>query len=147
MKLNEASDYFKSLRDETNIKSEIKIYESFIGLLSNLENRSFTDEELHAIECKLDALNLKSHPVNNTKYFRKRLNEFNKYLNDKFSLVSEGYYAAIGISLGVAFGVAFGAVFGMGNGIAIGIIIGLIIGAYMDSSAKKQNRVLTTESK
>lgn len=145
MKLNVAAAFFNSLRIETNKKAEIKIYESFIGLISNLENRNFANEELLAIETKLDELELKSNPENRIKYFRKRLNEFKKYLKDKFSLISEGYYTAIGISLGVAFGAAFGSIFGMGVGVAFGIIIGLIIGANMDSEAKKQNRVLKTK--
>ncbi len=146
MKLNVAADFFKSLRDETNIKSEIKIYESFIGLISNLENREFTEEELKSIEIKLDELELKSNPENRIKYFRSRLNEFKKYLKDKLSLISEGYYTAIGIALGVAFGAAFGSLYEMGIGVTFGMIIGLIIGAYMDSEARKQNRVLKIKS-
>ena len=142
MKLNVASDFFKSLRSETNNASEIKIYERFIGLISNLENRNFENEALEAIETKLDDLKLKSNPPNRKKFFRKKLNEFKKYLSSKFSLISEGYYTAIGISLGVAFGAAFGSVFGLGIGVSFGMIIGLIIGAILDSEAKKQNRVL-----
>ena len=142
MKLNVASDFFKNLGIETNTKSEIKIYESFIGLISNLENRNFANEELQAIETKLDELELESNPENRIKYFKKRLNEFKKYLKDKFSLISEGYYTAIGISLGVAFGAAFGSIYGLGTGVSFGMIIGLIIGAVLDSEAKKQNRVL-----
>jgi hypothetical protein len=70
------------------------------------------------------------------------LNEFKKYLKDKFSLISKGYYTAIGISLGVAFGAAFGSIYGLGNGLTLGMLIGLVIGAILDSEAKKQNRVL-----
>ena len=150
MKLNIAADFFKSLKAEANKKSEIKIYERFIGLISDLENRDIADEELQGIEKKLDLLELKSNPENRTKYFRKRLGEFKKYLRDKLSLISEGYYTAIGISLGVAFGAAFGSIFEIdngGNGVAFGIIIGLIIGVNMDAKAKKQNRVLDAKSK
>jgi hypothetical protein len=145
MKLNEASDYFEDLRIGTNKKSEIRVYESFIRLISNLVNRNLTNEELQSIEIKLDELDLKSNPANSIKYFRKRLNEFKKHLKDRLSLISEGYYTAIGLSLGVAFGAAFGSIFGMGNGIAIGMICGLAIGAYLDYEAKKHNRVLESK--
>ena len=145
MKLNATADFFKRLSIETDRKSEIKIYERFIGLISNLEERRFTHEELQAIEKKLDELDLKSNPENRIKYFRNRLNELKKYLRDNFSLISGGYYTGIGISLGVAFGVAFGSVFKMGVGVALGMMIGLVIGAYMDEEAKKQNRVLKSK--
>ncbi|MBK8555641.1 MAG: hypothetical protein IPL65_07660 [Lewinellaceae bacterium] len=145
MKLHAATDLFKRLSIETDRKSEIKIYERFIGLISNLEERRFTHEELQAIEKKLDELDLKSNPENRIKYFRNRLNELKKYLRDNFSLISEGYYTGIGISLGVAFGAAFGSVFKMGVGVALGMMIGLVIGAYMDEEAKKQNRVLKSK--
>lgn len=145
MKLNAASDFFKSLRVQTNTKSEIKIYESFIGIISNLQERNFTEDELSAIELKLDELDLKSNPKNRIRYFRKSLNAFKSYLRDEFSLTPEGYYAAMGIAIGVAFGAAFGASYEMGFGVAIGMIIGLLIGISMDSAAKKQNRVLRSK--
>ena len=145
MKLNAASDFFKSLRVQTNTKSEIKIYESFIGIISNLQERNFTEDELSAIELKLDELDLKSNPKNRIRYFRTSLNAFNSYLRGEFSLTPEGYYAAMGIAIGVAFGAAFGASYEMGFGVAIGMIIGLLIGISMDSAAKKQNRVLRSK--
>jgi uncharacterized membrane protein YccC len=147
MKLNEATDYFNSLMIETNNKSEIKVYESFIGLISDLENMPFTDEELQAIEIKLDELDLESSPENRIKYLRKKLRNFKRYLQEEFSLISKGYYTAIGLSLGVAFGAAFGTMFGLSVGVSFGMIIGLIIGVYLDSEAKKQNRVLGIKSK
>ena len=145
MKLNAASDFFKSLILKTDNKPEIKVYESFIGIISNLESRDFKEEELQGIEDNLDMLKLTSDPDDRKAYYRKSLNTFKKYLKDELSLITEGYYTAIGIALGVAFGVAFGAAFGMGIGLVLGMVIGLAIGASKDSDATKQNRVLKTK--
>lgn len=145
MKLNIASDLFKSLMTETNKKSEIKVYENFIGILSDLKNRDLSEEQLESMEEQLDFLNLESNPENKRKYYNRKLNEFKKYLKESLSLISEGYYTGIGIALGVAFGAAFGTVFGLSVGIAFGMMLGLAIGAVKDSEAKKQNRVLQTK--
>ena len=142
MKLNAAADLFKSLIAETNHKSEIKVYENFIGILTDLNNRKLNENQLESMEEKLDLLDLKANPENRKKYYRRKLNEFKKFLKEEFSLISEGYHTAVGIALGVAFGAAFGSMFGMGVGVALGMVIGLVIGATMDSVAKKQNRVL-----
>lgn len=70
-------------------------------------------------------------------------------MKDELSLISEGYYTAIGMSLGMSFGVAIGASFGESTGIALGIslgmLIGLAIGRNKDAEAEKQGRVLKTK--
>lgn len=142
MKLKVASDLFENLISETNKKAEIKIYKNFIAILSDLENRKLSKEELEAMEEKLDFLNLQASPENKRKYYSRKLNFYKEYLKEKFSLISEGHYTGIGLVLGISFGVAFGSMFNMGSGLAIGIAIGLSIGAAMDSKAKKENRIL-----
>lgn len=142
MNINEASDFFESQLNRVDKKSEIKIYKTFIGILSDLKKRDLTKEELQSIEEELDTLELKSNPENRKKYFKQKLAAFQEYLKDKLSLISEGYYTAIGMSLGVAFGAAFGAQYDMSMGVSFGMLFGLIIGSYMDSEAEKQNRVL-----
>ncbi|MFT5764373.1 MAG: hypothetical protein ACI8X3_001804 [Saprospiraceae bacterium] len=157
MTINEAYNFFKSLRTETDKKSEIKIYGNFIGILSDLENRDFTEEERQSIEKKLDHLVLKVNPKNRRKYFKNTLNKFKIYLHDKFSLISEGYYTALGMSLGMCFGTTFGVFFGIGffdgpeqsygsgMGLSLGMFIGLLIGHYMDNQVIEQGRVLKTK--
>ena len=145
MKLDVASDFFKSLKTEANKKSEIKVYDNFIGILTDLKNRQLTEEQLESIEEKLEFFDLETNPENKKRYYSRKLTEFKKYLKDKFSLISEGYNAEIGLALGLAFGVAFGSVFGMGVGISLGMVFGLAIGTYMDSEAKKQNLVYKTK--
>jgi len=53
MNINEASDFFKNLTTDTNKKSEIRIYQTFIAILSDLENKNLTEKQLKSIEEKL----------------------------------------------------------------------------------------------
>lgn len=144
MSIKEASDFFEGLLRTTDKKSERKIYENFMGILSDLDNRALDVEQLESIEKELEILDLKANTDNRKRYLRKKLGAFKKYLKAQFSFVTEGYYLAIGISLGVAFGAAFGSAFNVGLGVSFGMVIGLIIGQNMDAKAKKQNLVLKT---
>jgi len=145
MKINIASDFFKILITETEEKSEIKVYEKFIAILSDLKNRDLSQQQKQLIEEKLDSLNFNEKSNNRKKHFKQKLNLFIKFLKEKLSLISKGYYTAIGMSLGMSFGVAFGAAFeNVSYGLVFGMLIGLIIGATMDSKAKKEGKVLST---
>jgi len=145
MHINEATKFFHNLLSKAVHKSEIKIYENFIGILFDLENRDLTKEQIQTLETKLEKLALITYPGIKKKYFKQKLASFKKFLQEELSLISEGYYAAIGISLGISVGLVLGNIFeeiGTSTGISLGIIIGLIIGRIMDSKAKKQDRVL-----
>ncbi|WP_033958896.1 DUF456 domain-containing protein [Psychroserpens jangbogonensis] len=142
--------FFEKLKNETHKKSEIKIYEKFLYILSELKIREFTVDKIQSIEAKLDNLNLKSNPENRKKHYSKGLKEFEDYLREKHSLISIGYYTNIGISTGAAFGTVLGVVLGMrfekslglSVGISIGMLIGLFIGRNMDSKAKATGNIL-----
>lgn len=147
MKINEASDLLKSLIKETTKKSDIKVYQSFLGILTALKNRELTQEDIRSIEEELDILKLKEYPENKKKYLRRKLNEFKKFLKTEFSLISEGHYTSIGIGIGMTMGIAigtsiFGAESGVALGISLGMVFGLAIGRNMDNQAEKENRVL-----
>lgn len=150
MTLQEACDFFESLKNETTKKYEIKVYEKFLHMLSKLKNREFSKDEIQSIETELDRLNLESNPGNKKKYFKKALSTFEKFLKDTFSLTSEGYYTNIGVSMGAAFGIVAGVVFGerfekslgLALGISIGMLIGAIIGRSMDAKAKSEGRMI-----
>lgn len=150
MTLQEAFHFFKSLKNETNKKSEIEIYEKFLYIINALQSRELSIDEIKSIESELDSLNLESNTGNNKKHFKKVLKQFKEYLKEKHSLISAGYYTSIGISLGSAFGVVLGVVFGarfdrsvgLAVGISIGILIGLFIGRRMDSQAKAAGTIL-----
>jgi len=150
MTLQEAYNFFESLKIETTKKSEIRIYEKFLHILSELKNRDFTTDEIQSIETELDSLNLKSNPENRKKYFGKALHKLNEYLKSTFSLIPGGYYITYGIAIGVAFGPVLGVLFGqffekslgISVGISIGIVVGLLAGQYLDSQAKAAGNVL-----
>ncbi|MFT4696926.1 MAG: hypothetical protein ACI9SJ_000042 [Flavobacteriaceae bacterium] len=146
MTIIEASQFFKRVLKETDNKREIKVYNSFIDILSNLKTRDLTEEQFLLINNEIKTLNLKSNPENKRRFFNKKLTIFKRFLKDNFSLITEGYYTTLGISLGMSFGVAIGASFGESTGIAIGISMGMLIGSAIgrnkDLEAEKNNRVL-----
>ncbi len=151
MKIVEATILFESLKSNTSKKYELKIYESFIGILLDLENRKLSAEQLQLIEEELDVLDLKTDVDNRKKYLSRKLEKFKKFLKDEFLLIPEGYYSTLGISIGISFGVVFGVVFdksiGITYGISLGLILGMIIGKLLDSNAEKHNRVLKIKKK
>jgi len=146
MTTDEAIKLFNTLKSQTTKKSELKVYDDFIQTLTMLSKRDLPTGNLISIETKLNDLKLKSNPENKKKYFRKALNSFKEYLKTEFSLVSKGYYTAIGISLGMCFGVAFGSVIqesiGTSSSLVFGMLIGLCIGRIMDIKAEKEGKVL-----
>ena len=150
MTLQEAYNFFESLKTETAKKSEIKVYEKLLHILSELKIRDFSKDKIQSIEAELDSLNLKSNPENRKKYFKKALSKFEKYLKDTFSLTTKGYYTNIGITLGSSFGITLGIIIGerfekslgIALGISIGMLIGIFVGSHMDSQAKTTGKML-----
>ena len=71
MTLQAAYNFFESIKTETTKKSEIKVYEKFLHILSGLKIREFSENEIQSIETELESLNLKSNPENRKKYFKK----------------------------------------------------------------------------
>ena len=128
-------------------KSEIKIYNKFIGILSNLKKREFSPIQIKLIESELeDYFNIKD-VTNKRKHFKQILNQFINYLSNEFSLVLEGHYTSLGVGLGICFGLAFGSIFfnepSKGSiGMCIGMCVGILVGKYLDGEAEKQNQVL-----
>ncbi len=150
MTLQEAYTFIESLKTETTKKYEIKVYEKFLHILSEMKIRAFSKDEIQSIEIELESLNLKSNPENRKKYFKKALSKFEKYLKDTFSLTSKGYYTERAVGLGVLFGVVAGVIFGerferslgLSLGISIGMLIGTFVGRHMDSQAKATGNML-----
>ena len=150
MTLQDANNFFEGLKTETTKKSESKVYEKFLYILSGLKTRTFSEDEHQSIETELDRLNLKSNPENRKKYFKKVLSTFEKYLKDTFSITSKGYYIERCVGYGVLFGVVAGVLFGerfeKSLGISFGICMGMFIGAFighrMDSQAKASGNML-----
>ncbi|RJE73918.1 hypothetical protein [Reichenbachiella sp. MSK19-1] len=143
MTLKKALDYFQTIVSQTSKKSEIKIYNEFIRILTSLEERELLATEIDAIETELKRLNLNATANHNKRYYKKALTQFEKYLKDTFSLTTKGYYTKIGSSLGMTFGLLFGIVFlsshqlstGVALGISLGMFVGLLIGRHLDAKA------------
>lgn len=150
MTLQETNNFFESLKAETTNKSEIKVYEKFLHILTRLKTKEFSNDDLQSIETTLDNLNLKSNPENKRKYFNKALVEFEKYLKETYSLIPKSYYTQIGIAVGMSFGILFGIVFlssferstGISLGLCGGMLVGLLIGRSMDAKAETNGKVL-----
>lgn len=150
MTLQEAHNFFESIKTETSKKSEIKVYEKFLHILSELKIREFSDDEIQSIEAELDLLNIDSNPKNRNRYFRKTLSKFEKFLKDTFSLTTKGHYAELGIALGMGFGVVAGVLIGertekslgISFGISFGLLIGILVGRHMDSKALAEGNVI-----
>ena len=150
MTLQEAYNFFENLKTESTKKHEIKVYEKFLHILNRLKIREFSIDETQSLETELDSLNLASKPENKKKYFKKALTKFEKYLKDKLSLTSKGYYTRLYGGLGLSFGLLFGVVFllswersmGISLGLIFGMLIGSIIGRSIDVKAISENRIL-----
>jgi hypothetical protein len=150
MTLQEAHNFFESLATETTKKSEIKVYNKFMYVISELNTRNFTKEEIQAIETELETFDLKSNRKNNIKFFKKTLRKFENFLKDSFSLTLKGYYTKLGLGLGSSFGILFGVIFlasfdrslGISIGLIIGMLLGLAIGKSLDTKAISKNKAL-----
>lgn len=159
MTILETTDYFKRIAAETQNRSELKIYNEFIAILSDLKNKELSDTQLGEIDKELDRLDLKSFSTKKKKHFRKKLCAFKKYLREEHSLITEGYHRTLGMTLGMSFGVGIGLAIGtsinpesgtsigLSMGIGIGMVIGMMYGANKDAEAKKQGLVLPTKLK
>jgi hypothetical protein len=150
MTLQEAYNFFESLKTETINKPEVKVYEKFLPLLSRLKNRVFSKDEMQSIETALDRLHLKSSPTNRKKYFKKALTEFEKYLKDSLSLTPKRYYTNLYGGLGLSFGLVFGVAIlsnlekslGISLGLIGGMVLGSIIGRNKDAQVKAAGNML-----
>jgi len=150
MKIDITIDLFEGLKARTDKKSEIKIYTKFQDLLISIKNKGLEENQLTAIEEKLDAFDLNSKPQNPRRFFRKKFNALVSFLQKEFSYVMKGYYKglymALGMTFGVAIGASMGASFDQSNGTALGLILGMTIGIVLgqakDKEAEKNGLVL-----
>lgn len=149
MTLPEAYTFFEKLKTETSNKSEMEVYDKILHILTELQRRELSKEEVQSLEKELTDLNLESKPENRKGYFQKVLSKLEKYVKDTFSLTPKGYYTTRGIGLGTSFGLLFGIVFlsrferslGISLGLIAGMILGLIIGRSLDAKAVSEGRV------
>lgn len=147
MKFTEAITFFEGLLKQDSTKSETKIYNNFIRVIKELQERKLTEEELNDFETFLEELKLRFNPENNKKYYKKQFNKFLQFTLKKLNLIQEGTYVALGLSLGTGLGLSLGipilgATYGVTYGMTFGMLIGIVIGTYLEQKAKKEKRVL-----
>ncbi len=150
MKLKYVSNLFENLIDETSKKSEIKIYQEFIQIITSLENKDLSENEIKSIETELDRMKLRSNSRNRKKYYKKALNAFKNYLKETYSLTTKGYYTQLYGGLGLSFGLLFGVAIlsnlerslGLSLGLIGGMVVGSIMGRNKDAQAKISGKTL-----
>ncbi|MBN2806710.1 MAG: hypothetical protein JXR22_08625 [Prolixibacteraceae bacterium] len=150
MTLKNAINLFRRLTAETTSKSEIKVYQDFMKILTNLEKRNLAEPEVESLEKKLDDLELNRTLTNSKKHFKKALQQLKKYLEETFSIISKGDYIIKGITIGATAGLLLGIVFlsglerslGISLGISAGTFIGMIIATYMEAQAKAAGNLI-----
>ena len=149
MKITEAISQVKNAEAFLNKKSIKKSQKEFIAVLTDLENKELTEEEITLTEETLENLLADVNFKENPKEIRRKLNLFKTFLRDKLSIITSGYYTTMGIAMGMCFGIVFGSVIekfiGSSVGMTVGMAIGIIIGKKMDSKAEIEGRVLKTE--
>ena len=148
MKIHQASRIIEDKLEKSVNKSEKKTYHKLLGVLTHLKGRDLSEEQVRSIEEKIDELKLFTYGESTPKETKRSSAEFTKFVSDYLSLISEGHFTALGVSLGVAFGAAIHSVSGhsldLGTGIGIGIAIGAAIGIFMDREAERKNQVLVS---
>jgi len=76
MNIEEAITFFKNLITETDTTSEIKVYEKFNEILSRLQHRDLSIEQVKKIEDKLDTLDVEIPREHRKKYYKRELAKF-----------------------------------------------------------------------
>lgn len=131
MTLKNALNYFKNLLFETSKKSDLKVYQEFIRIITSLHGRNLLESDFQFVEAELDALDLNSTTTSNK-----------KYLKDTFSLTTKGYYTNNGMGLGSSFGFVLLSGFERSLGITPGMLIGLITGGNTDAQVKASGKMV-----
>jgi len=145
MNISQALHFFEDQVSKTENTSEIKAYQSFIGMLKSLQSKSLEAEELQRIEDELNRLDLEAKTDNQFKALKRKISEFKHFLSKELSLVSENHYTGLGIALGTSFGLLFGIIvdsIGLPIGMVLGMAIGIAIGKQKDQQAEKSGLVL-----
>ncbi|MGI9530521.1 hypothetical protein [Lutimonas sp.] len=150
MTLTEARNYFENLISENPKKAKLKIYKVYTHIISELEKREFSTDQLELITTELEKIVKEAGQNDRNRSLKKRQESFKAFLNDKFSLTLKDHYTNKGIALGMTFGMVFGIIFlrdmerslGLAMGLSFGMMIGYGVGKYLDQKASKESKVI-----
>ena len=138
MNRSKTSELLNALLSQTDKKSEKKVYNCFIRMLSSLNNKDLTENQSQLIQEKLSSLNLNTVTENRRKFYKQKLSEFKSFLKNEFSFTTENHYTELGMAINPKFGISIG----LPIGISIGMVFGMMYGARKDAEAKRQGRVI-----
>jgi hypothetical protein len=141
MKVDEALIIFYKLKNNTEDKTESKIYAKFITILLDLQQRDFNSNQKKDLETKLLSLNLKNNLYPTKKSLNKELTSFEYFLSDKFSIISENHYVSKGMALWLFSSIILFYSFGQFSVIGA-LLVAIIFGVILDLEAKAQGRVI-----
>jgi hypothetical protein len=141
MKVDEALIIFYKLKNNTEDKTESKIYAKFITILLDLQQRDFNSNQKKDLETKLLSLNLKNNLYPIKKNLNKELTSFEYFLSDKFSIISENHYVSKGMALWLFSSIILFYSFGQFSVIGA-LLVAIIFGIILDLEAKAQGRVI-----
>jgi hypothetical protein len=141
MKVDEALIIFYKLKNNTEDKTESKIYAKFITILLDLQQRDFNSNQKKDLETKLLSLNLKNNLYPIKKNLNKELTSFEYFLSDKFSIISENHYVSKGMALWLFSSIILFYSFGQFSVIGA-LLVAIIFGVILDLEAKAQGRVI-----
>ena len=145
MKVDEALIIFYKLKNNTEDKTESKIYAKFITILLDLQQRDFNSNQKKDLETKLLSLNLKNNLYPTKKNLNKELTSFEYFLSDKFSIISENHYVSKGMALWLFSSIILFYSFGQFSVIGA-LLVAIIFGVILDLEAKAQGRVIKMEN-
>ena len=141
LKVDEALIIFYKLKNNTEDKTESKIYAKFITILLDLQQRDFNSNQKKDLETKLLSLNLKNNLSQTKKNLNKELTSFEYFLSDKFSIISENHYVSKGMALWLFSSIILFYSFGQFSVIGA-LLVAIIFGVILDLEAKAQGRVI-----
>jgi len=138
--------FLKKQLSKTNEKSEIRTFNKFIAILSNLKEKDLSQEHLYAIESYIQYMELEKIPSYSNELFKQKLSKFKKYLKTKLRFVPNKYYTSIAISFAIPFAIGFVFPYGIAPTtlaiICIPVLFVVGIGVLLDLKIKKQGRSL-----
>lgn len=147
MQLSELTSFYKQKLESAQSKRESRIYTKIYALSLDLETKAFSNEQLAALEQKLDELNMTGYAEDFRKAATKCYQQLIVYLRKELDLHMDGYftgiYMVLGMSIGMALGAAFSTIWGSNGGMIIGMCIGLAIGRRKDIKVKKEGKSLS----
>ncbi|QHI35061.1 hypothetical protein IMCC3317_04070 [Kordia antarctica] len=136
--------FLKRQLSKTKDNAEIKTFEKFISILSNLKEKELPQEQLTKIESYITYLELEKIPSFNNEIFKQKLTKFKRFLKKKLKLVPNNYYTTYAISFAASFAIAFVIQDGIPlttKLIVVSAALVLIgIGVSIDSKIKRQER-------